>query len=380
MKIKNIKCHAISVPLETPFYFSQGWVYSRSAMIVEILTDENISGFGECLCHGLQSPKLSQAFIENTYKEILIGRSPFDISVLWDEMYNRSRPYGQSGIAINAISGVDIALWDIVGKALNKPIHQLIGGAYRTEITPYATGFYREANRTYPQESIIESRRHIENGFKAFKIKIGFGVNEDIELIKSIREEVGYDIKIMADANGAYNTAEALKLIRAIEPYKLTFLEELLSPEDIDGYKAIVNQATPFIAAGEQIFSKYGFRPWIENKALDIIQPDVCSSGGITELKKISAMAQAKHIMMIPHVWGSGIGIAASIQLLASLPNASDAINAFNPLLEFDQSSHPFRTDLIYHGIEFSNGTVKVPMEPGIGVNVNKDILDKYKV
>ncbi|MGX9522728.1 mandelate racemase/muconate lactonizing enzyme family protein [Vibrio mediterranei] len=380
MRITDIKCHAIKAPIDKPFYFSQGWVYERCAMIVEVHTDEGITGFGESLCHGQQSPMLSAVFIENTFKDILIGQSPFDTQVLWDAMYAKTRPFGQSGIAVNAISGVDIALWDIVGKSLNQPIHKLIGGAYRTDITPYATGFYREKDKVYPEESIKEAQRHIANGFKALKLKIGFGVNEDIKLIKAIRASVDDDIAIMADANGAYNVAEARQLVRAIEPYNITFLEELLAPEDIDGYQSIVDQATPFIAAGEQVFSKYGYRPWIERKALDIIQPDVCSSGGFTELKKISAMAQAKHMIMVPHVWGSGIGIAASVQLLASLPNASDSINSFEPLLEFDQSSHPFRKDLIHDGIKFSEGKVAVPTSPGIGVEVNMDIINEFKV
>nr|WP_245688409.1 mandelate racemase/muconate lactonizing enzyme family protein [Vibrio sonorensis] len=239
MKIIDVIPHAISVPLDNPFYFSQGWAKIRSAVIVEIVTDEGIIGYGESLCHGLQSPMIATSIIEHSYRPLLIGRDPFDVECLWEEMYNLSRPFGQSGATVNAASGVDIALWDILGKALDKPVHKLLGGAFRHEVTPYATGFYRVADGQYPQDSLTEARLHVKNGFSAFKLKIGFGIEEDIKLIKEIREVVGDDIKIMADANGAYNVAQARKLINETEKYNLLFLEELLAPEDIDGYKEI---------------------------------------------------------------------------------------------------------------------------------------------
>ncbi|MGF1702145.1 mandelate racemase/muconate lactonizing enzyme family protein [Photobacterium makurazakiensis] len=380
MKIIDVIPHAISVPLDNPFYFSQGWAKNRSAVIVEIVTDEGVIGFGESLCHGLQSPMIAASIIEHSYKPLLIGRDPFDVECLWEEMYNLCRPFGQSGATINAVSGVDIALWDIIGKALNKPIHKLLGGAFRSEVTPYATGFYRVADGNYPQDSKEEAKQHIKNGFRAFKLKIGFGIEEDIKLIKAVRETVGDDIKIMADANGAYNVAQARKLINETEKYNLHFLEELLAPEDIDGYSEIKSNSPTAIAAGEQVFGKMGYRPWFEKRSLDIIQPDLCSSGGFTECKKIAAMAQASHTTLIPHVWGSGIGIAASLQFIASIPCNPLSLNPTEPMLEFDQSSHPFRKDLICDGIHYEDGKVTIPTKPGIGVDVDMDIIKQYKI
>lgn len=380
MKIVDVIPHAISVPLETPFYFAQGWVHSRNSLIVEIVTDEGVSGWGESLCHGLQPPQIAAAFIEHVFKPILLNRDPFDVEVLWEQMYNTTRPYGQGGSAVNAISGVDIALWDVIGTALNKPIHSLIGGAFRTEIMPYATGFYRIADGNYPADAINEAQNYMDSGFAAFKLKIGFGLEEDIEFIRAIRAAVGDDVKIMADANAAYNTAAARRLIKETEECELYFLEELLAPEDIQGYQQIKNLSKTFIAAGEQLFGKMGYRPWLAANALDIIQPDLCSSGGITECKKIAALAQAHNTMMIPHVWGSGIGIAASLQFVASLPTTPLSLNPIQPMLEFDQSSHPFRTDLIFDGITMKNGKVQISNKPGIGVDVNREIIDRYKI
>ena len=184
----------------------------------------------------------------------------------------------------------------------------------------------------------------------------------------------------MADANGAYNAAAARRIIKETEEFNLYFLEELLAPEDITGYQEIKNLSKTYIAAGEQLFGKMGYRPWLEQRALDVIQPDLCSSGGITECKKIAAMAQANHTMMIPHVWGSGIGIAASLQFIASLPSSPLSLNPIEPMLEFDQSSHPFRKDLICDGIKMENGKVQISTKPGIGVDVNTDIIKQYKV
>ncbi|GAM58357.1 gluconate dehydratase [Vibrio ishigakensis] len=343
-------------------------------------TDEGITGYGESLCHGLQSPHVAAAMIEHSLKPLLLGRSPFDVEVLWEEMYNLTRPYGQAGIAVNAISGVDIAIWDVIGRALNKPIHSLIGGAFRTEVTPYATGFYRTAVQSYPMASVDEAHTYLESGFEAFKLKIGFGVDEDIALIAAVRESVGPNVKILADANGAYDLATARKLVGETESLNIYLYEELLSPENLKGYKSLKSHSTPLIAAGEQVFGKMGFQPWLAERALDVIQPDLCSSGGITECKKIAALAQANHTQMIPHVWGSGVGIAASIQFIASLPSTPLSLNPTEPLLEFDQSSHPFRTDLIFDGIEMKNGKVQVPTKPGIGVEVNEEVIEKYKV
>lgn len=380
MIIKDVVCHAISVPIDEPFYFSQGWVHRRQSLIVEVITDEGVIGWGESLCHGLQPPQIAKAFIENVFKPMLIGRNPFDVEVLWEEMYSVTRPFGQSGAAINAISGVDIALWDVIGRALNKPIHSLIGGAFRKQIQPYATGFYRNAKDQYPQASVEEAKQYIAKGFTAFKLKIGFGLEEDIALIHAIRDAVGDDVRIMADANGAYNYADARYLMKEVESANLYFLEELLPPEDLKGYQDLKMHAKTRIAAGEQIFGKMGFLPWLNGRALDIIQPDLCSSGGITECKKIAAIAQANQTTFIPHVWGSGVGIAASIQFIASLPATPLSLNPSEPMLEFDQSSHPFRKDLVFDGIQMVEGKVQVSDAPGIGVQVNRDVLDQFRV
>ncbi|MFI3254896.1 MAG: mandelate racemase/muconate lactonizing enzyme family protein [Eubacteriales bacterium] len=380
MTIKDIVVHLINTPLEIPFKFSQGYVYSRSSVIVEVISSDGTSGFGECLCHGMQPPQVAQAMIDNCYKPRILGESIYNIEVIWEKLYNISRPFGQQGVAVNALSGVDIALWDLLGKTLNQPISQLLGGRFREEIKPYATGFYREEAKTYPKDGITEAMSYVEMGFKAMKLKCGFGVEHDIEYIKAIREAIGFDIKLMADFNCAYSQNVARKILLETEECKLEFFEELLAPEDMRGYAEIRNLTSSSIAAGENIFGKQNFKEWLNFGALDIYQPDLCSSGGFTELKKVAALAQSYNTPMIPHVWGSGIGLAASLQFVATLPPTPLSDMPVEPMLEYDRSSHPFRTELINGEISMEQGMVKIPNNAGIGVSINRNILEKYKI
>lgn len=377
MKIVELKTHLLSTQLEQPFSFSQGQVSSRNAVLIEITTDEGLIGWGESLCHGLQPPQIAAAFIEYCFRPLLLGRDPFDVEVIWEELYNRTRPFG-GGAAVNAISGVDIALWDIIGKACGKPVHKLLGGAFRTSVVPYATGFYRLAHKQYPAEAAAEAIQHMERGFRFMKLKIGFGVEIDRDYIYAVREAVGGDIKLMADANCAYNAGTARRLLLECQDAKLHFFEELLAPEDLQGYRSLRHLTPTYIAAGENIFGKIGYSQWIAQGALDILQPALCSSGGFTECKKIAALAQAWNTMLIPHVWGTGVGLAASLQFLAALPPIPLSSQPEEPLLEYDQSAHPFRAELIYHAITMTNGTVEVPMKAGIGVDVNREVIQAY--
>jgi len=258
-------------------------------------------------------------------------------------------------------------------------VHKLLGGAYRTEVQPYATGFYRVEGRSYPADAVAEAKRHMKNGFTAMKLKTGFGVEDDIKYILGVREGIGPGPKLMVDANHAYNVGSARRILKAIEPADIHWFEEPISPEDIDGYRELKNLTNIYLAAGENEFTKIGFREWISRRAVDILQPDLCSAGGFTECRKISALAQAWHIPIIPHVWASGIGLAASLQFLATIPPAPLALKPVEPMLEYDQSSHPFRQDLIFGAITMQDGKVQIPDAPGIGVEINREIIDRYE-
>lgn len=380
MIIRDIKVHQISAKLDKPFKFSQGWIERRSSVIVEVVGEDGTSGFGESMCHGQQSPQLAAAFIEHSYKEDVIGKDSFETEVIWESLYNKTRPYGQQGIAINALSGLDIALWDLKGKELGQPVSKLIGGRFRNKLLAYATGFYRYEGVKYPEAAVEEAYDLKEAGFKAMKLKLGFTPEKDIEYVRAVRKAIGYDIKLMADFNACYTQAVARRIIKELEPEKVYFFEEPLVPEDIEGYCGIRNISSSYIAAGEELFGKFQINSWLRKGALDIYQPDLCSAGGFTECKKMAAIAQAYNTAVIPHAWGSGIGLAAALQFVSTLPPTPMCETPIELMLEFDQSDHPFRLDLINDGIQFQDGYIYVPDKPGIGVEVNREILEKYKV
>ena len=379
MRISDVIVHRLSTPLAEPFAFSQGWVTDRSSVIVEVTTDEGITGWGESLCQGLQPPEPAAAMISAKLRPMLLGREAEDVEVLWEEMYAATRQYGQGGIAVNAMSGVDIAIWDALGRAAGKPVCKLLGGAFRSHVRPYATGFYRARSRAFPASGVEEARRHRAAGFGGMKLKIGFGLEDDLECIFAVREAVGPGVCLMADANCAYSAGAARRLLHQAAGARLHWLEEPLAPEDIEGYKTLRQVGPTYITAGESLFSRFGFRHWITQGALDILQPDLCAAGGFTECKKIAALAQAYSTPVIPHVWGSGIGLAASLQFIAALAPTLAAMAVDDMWVEYDQSDHPFRSDLIDGQVKLADGLVAIPMGHGLGVEVNRDVIKAYE-
>lgn len=279
---------------------------------------------------------------------------------------------------MNAISGVDIALWDVVGRHLDQPIHKLMGGAFRSELTPYATGFYRRAGENHLKAGVEEAERRVSEGFWAIKLKVGFGVEADVEYVRAVRKATGPDVRIMMDANCAYDVPAARRILLGSQDAGIHFFEEPLAPEDLEGYRSLRNLTSTYLAAGENLFGKIGFRRWVSEGALDVLQPDLCSSGGFTECKKIAAVAQAWNTAVVPHVWGTGIGLAASLQFIATLPPNPLSLSPEEPMLEYDRSSHPFREDLIGGAIRMVEGKVEVPQAPGIGVEVDREVLGRY--
>jgi D-galactarolactone cycloisomerase len=378
MKITDVICHQLSVAVDEPFTSARGQYYkSKGALVVEIVTDEGIVGWGDC--YGPAA--VSRAVIESLYKPALIGQDPFNVEPIWEMLYNKIKDYGLSGMTISAISGVDIALWDIIGKALNQPVHRLIGGTFRTQVQAYATGFYFKNFDRLNEDAVEEALGYTEQGFKAIKMKIGLGNHrKDIARVEAVRKAVGDDVDIMVDANHSFTVPQAINIGRELERLGVSWFEEPISPEDLDGYVEVTRALDIAIAGGENEFTKYGFRRIIGARSMDIVQPDVCAAGGITECKKIAALAQASAISCVPHAWGTAIGLAATIHYLASLPETPMCLFPVSPLLEYEQTFNPFRDQLAKEPIVHQGGFVQVSNKPGLGVDVDRAILDKYRV
>ena len=378
MKITDVIAHQLSVAVDEPFTSSRGWFYkTKGALVVEIRTDDGITGWGDC--YGPAA--VCRAIVETLLKPSLIGRDPFDIEVIWEALYNKVKDYGLTGMTISGISGVDIALWDIVGKACQQPVHKLLGGAFRTRVETYATGLYFKNMDKLNEEAVEEARGYAAQGFRAIKMKIGLGsIRKDIDRVAAVREAIGPDRQLMVDANHCFNVPQAIAIGRELEKLDIAWFEEPISPEDLDGYTELRAHLDVPIAGGENEFTKFGFRKILARRAMVIIQPDVCAAGGLTECKKIAALAQAHAVQCVPHAWGTAIGLAATIHYLASLPDTPPCLVPMPPLLEYEQTFNPFRDELSLAKITHQRGWVDVPTGPGLGIEIDRKILDRYRV
>ena len=307
MKITDLKVHVLESELSPAeaFIWAQAHVNKRVATLVEIHTDQGLTGLGEAFCF---SPRAAAAMLEHTFRDLLMGERALDINRLWDKLYAATRMAGQKGIAVQALSAVDLALWDLKGKYYNAPVSDLLGGSFRGEVETYATGFYRRKVADQTQALIDEALRYVEQGFSGMKFKIGFGLRDDLEKIRIIRETIGPDKRLMLDANCAYNAADAVWLGQRLEDQDIYWFEEPIPPEDLSGYLELKSKLRMMIAAGESEFTRFGFRDLISKRAVDIAQPDLCAVGGFSEIKKVIALCETWGIRCIPHVWGTGGG------------------------------------------------------------------------
>ena len=382
MQIERVRVHVLQSPLEQPFAFSQGWVHRRSATLVEVQTDTGLVGWGEAFAQGLEPPQIAAAAIEHALAPLVTGADPLAIEVLWHRMYHQTRDYGRKGSVLAAISAIDIALWDIAGQHYGVPVHQLLGGAFRDAVQPYATGFYRIRGHGEADRLADEALAHLDAGFRLMKVKLGYGVDDDIAVMRAVARAVqGKGVTLMVDTNHAYGRAEALRLGYMLDELDLRWYEEPVAPEDIDGYCELRTKLRTPIAGGENEHSLYGFRELLGRHAVDIAQPDIGSCGGITGARHAAVLAQAHGIELNPHVWGSAVAQAASLQLIAALPVAHHSIFAREPVLEYDRSSHPFRRDLVTDPIAMTDdGVVKIPKSPGLGLTIRRDTLERYRL
>lgn len=378
MKITAVRAHVLEAPIAERFAFSQAWVDKRVGLVVEVETDAGLTGWGD----GYGPPWALATVIEKYYAPRLIGRSPLAGDALWEELYNSLRDHGQRGVPIQALSALDIALWDLRGKHFGAPVHVLMGGPIRSSVRAYATGLYRRTDDRTENHRLLagEARSYLDAGFTAMKTKVGFGFDDDIALVEMLRETIGGGVELFVDANHGCDRVQAARLARAMEPLDIGWFEEPVEPEDVAGYAELRTRTSIPIAGGECSFTRHDFRRILEAGAMDVIQPDTASCGGLTEAKRIADMAWTHGIRYNPHVWGTGIGLAAAMQLLAVLPTTTPAFGAHQPLLEYDSTPHPFRQDLLVEPVRVEGGVAYVPDGPGLGVEVRREVLERWRV
>lgn len=377
MNIARVETIPVKGELDQPFGNGQGWTTSRQYLIVRVVAEDGTAGYGECWGPIAGNDRV----VEEVIAPLLVGENALATGRLWESVHFKLRWAYHSFAPYSALSGVDIALWDLKGKLLGLPVSEILGGAFRETVFAYATGHYfRKVETLEEQISAVleEARGHLASGFKALKLKIGlgrtlgWGTEADIALVRALREEVGSGVPLMIDANCAYDPSEALRVGRATGEVGVEWFEEPLPPDDLDGYARLSSKLDVPIAAGESWALLSGFHEVFRRGAVSIAQPDVCSAGGITEVKRIADLAHALNVPCIPHVWGTPIALAASLQVLAALPG--------HVLLEYDRSDNPVREALFDKSLSVrSDGTVAVPKTPGLGLEVDRERLESLR-
>jgi len=388
MKITKIDCHVLVIP----DFDTDACSSAHDDLVVIIHTDEGIVGIGETDTN----PWIARACIEaqgthcmgRGLTEMLISQDPLQPQALWEKLYAGAKMTGRRGVMICAMGAIDMALWDIRGKALGVPVYQLLGGAAKTSITPYAsllpTG---HTLKDYRESLVAKARAAKATGFRAAKMEVCINgpyahnrLDESdsalVEIVAACREAVGPEFTMMVDVAYCWPDAKAaLRVLRQLEPYDLFFLETPINMDDLDGYAFLHDHTSIRIAAGEWQNTHWEFLDLADRGKLDVLQPDVGRVGGFSEAIRVTKIAADRGRLIVPHCWKSGIGIAASAHLCAATPHC--------PLIEFlpaALSESRLRRDLTRDHLKLKEGELALPDKPGLGVELDMDAMRRFEV
>lgn len=373
MKIERIHTHILDYELDQAFESASMRFERRQHCLVEVVCDDGTTGWGECL-----GPAKANAAVVETYAAALIGRNPLETEKLWLDLYNRLRDQGQRGLTVTALSGIDIALWDIKGKYYDAPVSELLGGRFRESVQAYATGSFRREGVDRVQDVANEVAGYAREGFHGVKIKIGFDVEEDLRSIAAARDAIGPELRLMIDANHGYDLLEAIEVGKRAERYNIDWFEEPVLPEQLSTYRAVREGQPIPVASGENWHGRYAMLEPLSTRAVDIVQPDVCGVGGFSEMRRVVDMAAMFGVRLVPHVWGTAVCLAASLQVMAALPPNPPRRKPIEPIMEFDRTKNPFRQAVVQTPIEHNQGIMQIPDGPGLGIEINRDALRQF--
>jgi L-rhamnonate dehydratase len=341
-------------------------------LIVEVFTDDSLVGIGNAAL----APQVTKKLVDLYLKPLLIGQHPWDIEFLWQHMYRKTMAFGRKGIAMVAISAVDIALWDILGKSAKQPVYRLLGGRTKPRIPVYASRLYSLGLT----ELAVEAKRYRDEGYKAMKLRFGWGpadgaagMQSNLDLVRTVRETVGDNIDVMADAYMGWSLDYAKRMLPLLEPFHLRWLEEPVIPDDVHGYAELKSYGRVPIAGGEHEFTSYGFRDLLEARALDYIQFDTNRVGGITQARKISARAEAFSVPVIPHA-----GQMHNYHVVMASLNSPMA--EYFPVVDMEVGNELFW--YVFNGEpKAKDGFIDLDEKvPGLGLTINEAGLEKFEV
>jgi L-alanine-DL-glutamate epimerase-like enolase superfamily enzyme len=367
------------VPRERQHRTDSGTKVKSDATLIFVETDKGLTGMGAAL----GSPPVVSAIVEHELAPEVVGEDPLFSERIYEKMYNGSRvepalergvPQPEvsrrSGMVMEAIAGIDIAVWDVKAQALGIPVYQALGAA-RNVVRAYGSGGWAPGN-----EAESELGGYAAKGFSAVKMRVvgrdGFSIEKCLRRVEAARRGIGPNVELMVDAHGSLEVPVAINLAKVLEPLNIAWFEEPVSPENHRGQGEVRRATTIPIAAGEREFSRYGFKSLLAHGALDIAQPDVARAGGFTEIRRIAALASAHDIRLAPHAWGSGILFAASIHVAMAAPNCH--------ILEVSQGYMPMMYELFNEPFDIRpDGTVHAPERPGLGFTLRSDALERFK-
>lgn len=371
MRIASVRACVLSADASGGFAFSIGDYSEYSCVLVEVETDDGLVGYGEAIAR--RAPEMTRAAVDSLLAPVVVGEDPLKIGRLWLIMVDRLRRWGHSrGVVMEAISGVDTALWDLIGRHEGKPIWELLYGAGRTHLPCYASALTMKDSDTACAQAVEQ----VAHGFTALKMKIGRhrgqgGIRADIAAVAEVRGAVGQEVDLYVDANGAYDAASAIRVARGLEDCGVGFFEEPVPPDDPAGYKRVRAATSVPLAAGETEFAVFGFRELVERRLVDIVQPDVGRCGGITGACQAATLAYASNLALAPHTGLSGgVSQLAALHIAAASPtlHSVEYMIVPNPLREIFVGGYPTAHD----------GVVDVPAGPGLGLALDRDAVEEY--
>lgn len=379
MKIERIELHQLNGKVAAPYKSSMQWKTHRGTVAVRVVADDGTYGWGET---GGDASAIAGIAAS------VIGKNPAHFGSIWQSIINpRYQSGGYGGLASKTASAIDIALHDLVGKSRGVPVYELLGGKVRDRICAYATGlFYTEDDLNDPTWSgfLDEAQGYVEAGFVGMKMKIGgFTFSEDVDRVGALRRKVGDGVRIMVDANEAYDPMTAISMARSIADFDVTWFEEPTCSRSLEDNLLITSRSPVPTAGGESASTRRDVARLLGRRIFDMIQPEVVNVGGISELKLCADMSEAFNIRFFPHFFNTHISLAAILHTLATISQAPPAhpkepfVN--EPVTEFDQTSHPVREELTDPFFQLSNGCIDVPEAPGLGIEVNEDALDHFR-
>ncbi len=364
MRIEGIEVATLryEYPEGGGFRFAGGYCSGRLSCLIKVHTDAHISGIGSVYSH----PVLVSKIVLDHLQPMLLGEDPLEVEALWDRCYRVTRWYGRKGVAVSALGGIDTALWDIRGKALGKPICQLLGPS-RTRIPAYASALLWKND---PEELGREAEQHLADGFRGMKMRLGRNYEYDCAAVDIVRRAIGPDNQLMIEGNARYSLDQARRIAAKYRENDVYWFEEPFPPEEVDNYLALRPNLNLPLAAGENEFGLQGFRELVDRKTVDILQPDCSRAGGITECRRIGLMAADHGLRVATHGWSDAIAVAANMHLIASLPTGLT--------VEIDRTRNGLVDRLLTEPFKVVDGEIAVPQEPGLGIELDSSAIESF--